>query len=197
MLHSWVPGADGSGFSAEHLPYGVFAPASGEPVEQGEPGEPFRVGVRIGEHILDLAALAQAGLVAGEPDDYATDSLNPFMAAGPDRWRQVREQLIDLTCDPAARDRVEAALWPAHAATLALPFQVADFVDFYSSRQHAENVGRIFRPDSPSLPAAWRHLPIGYHGRAGTVVVSGTDVVRPSGLRRVGDEVGYGSSWTS
>jgi fumarylacetoacetase len=77
---------------------------------------------------------------------------------------------------------------------LHMPFDVGDYVDFYSSQHHAENVGAIFRPDSPALPAAWKHLPIGYHGRAGTVVVSGTDIVRPSGLRRVGDAIGFGPS---
>src|SRR5690606_19139319 len=91
-------------------------------------------------------------------------------------------------------DLVEPHLVPATEVRLHMPFDVGDYVDFYASQHHAENVGAIFRPGSPALPAAWKHLPIGYHGRAGTVVVSGTDIVRPCGLRRVGDAGEYGPS---
>jgi fumarylacetoacetase len=96
--------------------------------------------------------------------------------------------------DEAYRDAVEPHLHALEAVTLHLPFEVADYVDFYASEHHAGNVGALFRPDDPRLPAAWRHLPIAYHGRAGTVVVSGTEVVRPSGQRRGADGPEFGPS---
>jgi fumarylacetoacetase len=187
---SWVPGADGSGFPAEHLPYGVFAEIERDGDGAGAGRRSARVGVRIGEHVLDLARLAQDGLVAGAFDQ---PSLNGFMAAGPGAWREVRSRLTDLVGDDTWRSRVEPALLPLDAVELLLPFTVADYVDFYSSLEHATNLGRLFRPDSPPLLPNWRHLPVAYHGRAGTVVVSGTPVVRPHGQRRPpGGEVVFG-----
>jgi len=187
-LESWVPGAQGSGFPAEHLPYGIFAeadPAASAP-GVGVPGLTgrARVGVRIGDHILDLARLAGDGLVDG-PFDAPT--LNPFMAEGPEHWSAVRSRLIELVCDAGSQARVAAALVPVERAQLLLPFTVADYVDFYSSLEHATNLGRLFRPDGDPLLPNWRHLPVAYHGRAGTVVVSGTPVVRPLGQRREPD----------
>jgi fumarylacetoacetase len=181
-LTSWVSGADGSGFPAEHLPYGVFSDAGGA----------RRVGVRIGDRVLDLARLADAGvggldaLAAGA---FAAPSLNGFMALGPERWTTTRAALTDLVCDPAHRAGVEPALVPVTDVALHLPVDVADYVDFYSSIEHATNLGRLFRPDAEPLLPNWRHLPVAYHGRSGTVVVSGTPVVRPSGQRRAGDAV--------
>lgn len=150
-----------SGFGIDHLPYGVFSVAGGE----------RRVGVRYGDGVLDLHA------ATGRPE-LAQPSLNAFMALGADVWRQTRDEAAALVGT--------ADLVPLDDVVLHLPFEVADYVDFYASLDHATNVGAIFRPDSPALPAAWRHLPIGYHGRAGTVVVSGTPVTRPSGLTRDG-----------
>lgn len=175
MLHSWVPGADRSGYSAEHLPYGVFAPLG-----DGALGAP-RVGARIGNHVLDLAYLTEAGLLDGP---FATDSLNEFMALGPQRWSEVRAQLTELVCEPAFQVVVEPALVALDRVVLSLPFEVADYVDFYSSLEHATNLGRLFRPGSEPLLPNWRHLPVGYHGRAGTVVVTGTPVTRPCGQLR-------------
>ncbi|HMG42436.1 MAG TPA: fumarylacetoacetase [Acidimicrobiales bacterium] len=183
MLTSWVVGADGSGFPAEHLPYGVFA----------EPGGVPRVGARIGDHVVDLARLAQDRVLDGP---FAQPSLNGFMAEGPARWRLVRETLTELVCNTDFRDAVGPALLPLDAVALQLPFTVADYVDFYSSIHHATNVGRLFRPDAEPLLPNWRHLPVGYHGRAGTVVVSGSPVVRPSGQLGPGPDgaVGFGPS---
>jgi fumarylacetoacetase len=187
VLSSWVEGADGSAFPAEHLPLGVFSTGRGEP----------RVGVRIGDKVLDLARLAADGLVgiraAGEA--FAAPTLNPFLALGPETWLAVRDRLTDLVCDPAAEARVAPALVPLAAARLRLPIAVADYVDFYSSIEHATNLGRLFRPDAEPLLPNWRHLPVAYHGRAGTVVVSGTPVTRPAGQRRAGDgSIGFGPS---
>jgi fumarylacetoacetase len=186
-LSSWVPGADGSGFPAEHLPYGVFSTARS--------GSGRRVGVRIGDSVLDLARLADNGLVDGPFDRPA---LNPFLALGPDRWAATRARLTELVCDTSSRSSlssIEGALVPADDVTLHLPFEVADYVDFYSSIEHATNLGRLLRPGSEPLLPNWRHLPVAYHGRAGTVVVSGTPVARPSGQRRAPDgSIAFGPS---
>ena len=134
-----------------------------------------------------VAAVTLSGGEAALLSDIGGELCLDFMALGPEVWRQTREEvraLIEGGCEPL----------PIEEVTLHLPVEVADYVDFYASEHHARNVGAIFRPDSPSLPNAWRHLPIGYHGRAGTVVPSGTDIVRPSGLRRDGDAVTYGPS---
>jgi fumarylacetoacetase len=160
------------------LPYGVVR----------SPGEPPRPATAVGDEVLDLAGLAREGLLAGALDD-AVDlldrpDLDAFLAAGPTAWSGLRERLLELVHDLAAGERLGPHRRPLTTVQPVLPWTVADYVDFYSSRDHATNVGRIFRPDGPELPAAWDHLPIGYHGRAGTVVVSGSDVVRPSGLRR-------------
>jgi fumarylacetoacetase len=187
VLTSWVPGADGSGFPAEHLPYGVFSVR----------GDSRRVGVRVADTVLDLARLAAdgtGGLDGASAEIFARPSLNAFMAQGPARWRTVRERLTELLCDDAWRDLASPALVPLAEVTLHLPVEVADYVDFYSSIEHATNLGRLFRPDAEPLLPNWRHLPVAYHGRAGTVVVSGTPVVRPCGQRRVGDEVTFGPS---
>jgi fumarylacetoacetase len=166
-MTSWVPVPEGSGFPADHLPYCVFT----------APGVPARVGAGVGDHVLDLA-------VALDDPVFAMPSLNPFMAQGPRRWRAVRSRLVDLLADPRPGAAVRAALVPRPDVALRLPFEVADYVDFYASLDHATNVGRMFRPDDAPLKPNWRHLPVGYHGRAGTVVVSGTPVVRPHGQHR-------------
>jgi fumarylacetoacetase len=187
-LSSWVAGADGSGFPAEHLPYGVVFPASG--------GGP-RPAVRIGDHALDLARLV-AGDVAGlaGPGRGLLDrpTLDPFLAAGPERWRGVRARLTEIVCEPSHRPAAEPALVPLADVMPVLPFAVADYVDFYSSIEHATNLGRLFRPDAEPLLPNWRHLPVAYHGRAGTVVVSGTPVPRPAGQRLVDGAPAWGPS---
>jgi fumarylacetoacetase len=133
--------------------------------------------------MIDLESLASArGSDLAEL--FAADSLDPLMRTGPSGWREARRWLQAVLADEDAADDIAAAAHPAGSAAMLLPFGVADYVDFYASEHHASNVGKLFRPDSPSLPANWRHLPIGYHGRAGTVVVSGTDIVRPNGQRR-------------
>jgi fumarylacetoacetase len=110
------------------------------------------------------------------------------MALGPPAWRELRGRITRWLADDADRAFVERHLVPLGDVALHLPFEVADYVDFYSSEQHAENVGRIFRPGSPPLTPNWKHLPIGYHGRAGTVVVSGTPVLRPHGQRKAPED---------
>jgi fumarylacetoacetase len=167
--------AEGDPFGPHNLPYGVFSTAE-------EPGR-HRVGVRIGDQVLDAGA---AALALGSPYASLLDrpNLNSLMGAGRTAWRDVRRALTAWVTVPAHRVDIEPLLHPLGSVTLHLPYDVADYVDFYASEQHATNVGKIFRPDGAALPANWKHLPVGYHGRAGTVVVSGTDVVRPSGQRK-------------
>ncbi len=164
---TWLDLPAGTGFGPDNLPYGVFSTAGTGP----------RTGVAIGEHVLDLAA------VTGDPV-HATGSLNAFMTRGPRAWAALRQQLTTWLGDEGHRAAVEPHLIPWDRVTLHLPVEVADYVDFYSSRHHAENLGRMFRPDSEPLTPNWKHLPIGYHGRAGTVQVSGTAVIRPNGQRK-------------
>jgi fumarylacetoacetase len=179
-----------SGFGPEHLPYGVFRRASAGSAARR--GDESRVGVRFGDGVLDLAALAADGLLDEDPALFAQPSLNRFMAAGPEVWRRVREALQALTAGPDA----ELAAVPLDEAQLLLPIEVGDYVDFFSSIEHASNAGRMFRPDGDPLPPNWRHLPVGYHGRSGTVVVSGTPIRRPHGQRRDAGDPGpiYGPS---
>lgn len=169
---TWVPGAEGSGFDLDHLPYGVFSRADQAP----------RVGVRIGEHVLDLAPVAELG----DPDSalaaaWRTASLNAFMVMGRERWELARDWVSEVLGNEEHRARTDPHLHPMGEVHLHLPFEVADYVDFYASEQHARNVGRILRPDAEPLLPNWRQLPVGYHGRAGTVLVSGSDIPRPSG----------------
>ena len=157
--------ADGSPFGLDNLPYGVFSDGGG----------PARVGVRVGDSVIDLAA-------ALGDEVFDAPSLNPFMATGPGSWARARARITELVAGDAVPD---GAVRPLGDVELTLPFEVADYVDFYTSEAHASNLGRLFRPDNPEpLLPNWKHLPVGYHGRAGTVVVSGTDIVRPTGQRK-------------
>ncbi len=137
-------------------------------------GDGPRVGVRIGDSVLDLAG------VLGE-QVFAEPSLNAFMAQGRVRWTDVRARISELLTSERHRAGVEAALRPLPGVRLHLPFEVGDYVDFYASEHHAANVGRLFRPGAEPLLPNWKYLPVGYHGRAGTVVASGTPVTRPDG----------------
>jgi fumarylacetoacetase len=180
---SWIPVSERSSFGVDTLPYGIFSVRD----------EDARVGVAIGDHVLDLAPLAAEQNLDGA-HVFAQASLNPFLAAGPRAWAAVRGWLCELLTEEPHRALVEPHLVALPDVRLHMPFEVADFVDFYASQDHAENVGTILRPGSPALPRAWRHLPIGYHGRAGTVVPSGTAIMRPCGLRIDGDTPTYGPS---
>jgi fumarylacetoacetase len=167
---TWLDLPADSLFGPDNLPFGVFS--------TGPDGD-RRAGVAIGDRVLDVSRLDLPNA-----RDLAAPTLNGFLSRGPGAWAATRGRLQHLLADPAHRADVEPWLLPRDEVTLHLPIEVADYVDFYSSRHHAENVGRILRPGSPPLTPNWRHLPIGYHGRAGTVQVSGTPVLRPCGQRR-------------
>ncbi|WP_427884699.1 fumarylacetoacetase [Kribbella sp. GL6] len=173
---SWIDIPDGSPFGPDNLPLGVFRLGDEEP----------RVGAAIGDQIIDLAPVASAQMLDGA-QLFAQPTLNAFLALGRPAWRATRNWLLDLVRNANDRDAVEPHLIPQSAVSMQLPFEVADYVDFYASEQHATNLGRLFRPDSEPLLPNWKHLPVGYHGRAGTIVASGTDIVRPSGQRKPPD----------
>jgi fumarylacetoacetase len=175
---SWVPGAAGSGFDVDHLPFGVFRAGGGR----------ARVGVRIGDFVLDAGAAAElTGMESGRRWD--TGSLAPFLTLGPRAWSAARDWLTLALTESEYRDAVRPHLVPLADATLLMPVEIGDYVDFFASEHHATALGRLFRPDAEPLLPNWKHLPVGYHGRSGTVVVSGTEIVRPHGqLRPAGSE---------
>lgn len=172
---SWLAIPADHPFGLQTLPYGSFS-SPRHPAQR-------RVGVAIGDQVLDLTTAAQR-LLPGRAGDFSSGSLDAFLAAGDGAWAQVRAALTSWLSDDYYRSAIEDLLVPAADVTLQLPFSVADYVDFYASEQHATNIGAMFRPDAEPLTPNWRHLPIGYHGRAGTVMVSGTPVRRPCGQSR-------------
>ncbi|MBC7677461.1 MAG: fumarylacetoacetase [Pseudorhodobacter sp.] len=172
-------------FGLHNLPYGSF---------RLQHEQRARVGVAVGDHVLDLTAVSTV-LLPARAELFSSGNLDRLLSGGPAVWAQVRDAVSSWFSDTATRSAVEHALHAAADVVMLLPFTVADYVDFYSSEHHATNVGRMFRPYSDPLTPNWKHLPIGYHGRAGTVVPSGTPVVRPSGQRRSADgETVFGPS---
>ena len=169
-LRSWVESANdpASEFPIQNLPFGIFRRRGRE--------EPPRGGVAIGDQILDLAAL---GLKTGP-------TLNTLAAAGRRTWKTLRKQLSKGLSDPGQRRRLQRHLVPMKQAELFLPVAIGDYSDFYAGIHHAKSIGRMFRPDNPLLPN-YHWVPIGYHGRASSIVVSGTPVVRPSGQTKAPD----------
>ncbi len=177
LMKSWVDSANAPGhpFPLNNLPYGVFSTASAEP----------HCGVAIGDMILDVTALEEAGVIhVDEVPVFDLPMWNEFMDMGPDTWASFRARLQDLLsegADPATRAQLEKALVPQADAEMHLPFAVSEYTDFYAGRHHATNVGTMFRGPENALPPNWLHIPIGYNGRASSVVVSGTDFHRPWG----------------
>lgn len=171
---SWVESANGHvDFPVQNLPLGIFSDGDGA-----------RGGVAIGDCILDLASLAASGLLDREAALAAAaasgDALNPLLALGAGPRRALRRRLSALLSDPSARAAVEPLLHRAEACTLHLPARIGDYTDFYVGIHHASNVGALFRPDNPLLPN-YKYVPIGYHGRASSVRVSGAPLIRPRG----------------
>ncbi len=182
-LESWVPSAQApaTDFPIQNLPHGIF--------RRRGTGERPRGGIAIGDQILDLAELARRGLfhgAAGRAAEAATaTTLNGLLALGRSHWTALRQALSALLREGSEQHRKDPAalaglLVPQADAEMLLPVAIGDYTDFYASLHHATNVGSMFRPDNPLLPN-WKHMPIGYHGRASSVVVSGTPIARPSG----------------
>jgi fumarylacetoacetase len=195
-LQSFVDVPTGSDFSIHNLPYGVFRPSAG--------ARP-RIGVAIGDAVLDLSVLAERGLLSGralgDGDAFRQPTLNAFMALGQPAWREARARLTRFlrVSDSTIRDNRplrQAALHPIASVEMLLPATIGDYTDFYSSREHATNVGTMFRGPDNALQENWLHLPVGYHGRTSSVVVSGTDIRRPMGQTKAddADSPSYGPS---
>jgi len=174
MTATWLDVPANHPFGLATLPYGVFSTTD---------PDLRRVGVRIGDLVLDAGPAAEfVGMESGVC--WAQPSLNHFLSLGQSAWTAARAWLTEVLSNPAHREAIEPYLIPLAEVSLHLPIEVADYVDFYASESHAINIGKIFRPDGDPLTPNWKHLPIGYHGRSGTVVVSGTDIVRPKGQRK-------------
>lgn len=186
-LRSWIHVEKGSDFPIQNLPFGIFQMKDASP----------RTGVAIGEYILDLAELSKLGYLNNLKQDalqkvFEKDTLNDFIALGKPVWRSVRERIsellnsdnAELRDNTAAREKVLHKQSEAH---MLLPVKVGDYTDFYSSIDHATNVGTMFRDPKNALLPNWKHIPVGYHGRASSIVVSGTPFHRPKGQMKPAD----------
>jgi fumarylacetoacetase len=186
-LRSFIDMSPESDFPIQNLPYGSFTPPNGSGA---------RIGVAIGDFVLDLSVLADAGLLGDEAqtERYFSDPvLNRFMERGRSVWRSTRQRITELLSKdcPILRDDTELrarALCPRKRVTLSIPIRVGGYTDFYSSIDHARNVGSLLRNPANALNPNWRHIPIAYDGRAGSIVVSGTNIHRPSGQTRPSEE---------
>ncbi|CAA6670820.1 unnamed protein product [Spirodela intermedia] len=183
-LRSFVEVLPESHFPLENLPYGVFRPSAG-----GSQAEP-RPGVAIGDYVLDLSAVAAAGLFDGpllkKSSCFSQTSLNKFLEMGRPAWKEARSTLQKLLSadEPTLRDNAdlkEKCLFPMDKVQMLVPMVIGDYTDFFSSMHHAKNCGTIFRGPENPIAQNWFHLPIAYHGRASSVVISGTDITRPRG----------------
>ncbi len=186
-LRSFIDVAPDSHFPIQNLPYGVFTAGAGSSA---------RIGVAIGEEVLDLRVLAETGLLAGgalgDGAVFKESTLNAFMALGRPAWTAARSALTTLLKhdEPRLSDDAglrDAAFHRQSAVEMALPAAIGDYTDFYSSREHATNIGIMLRGKDNALQPNWLHLPVGYHGRASSVVISGTDLHRPMGQTKPAD----------
>jgi fumarylacetoacetase len=181
-LTSWVEIPEDSDFPIQNLPFGIFK------TKYLEPG----TGVAIGDHIIDLVYLSSNGFFEDLylPEGiFNQDTLNEFIALGKEKTRAVRERISELlqSDNPTLRDNKiarEMVLVPVEEAIMLLPVQIGDYTDFYSSEQHAYNVGCLFRDPDNALMPNWKHIPVGYHGRSSSIVISGTDIYRPKGQQK-------------
>lgn len=184
---SWVSVAPDSDFPIQNLPYGVFS----TPEDRRH-----RIGVAIGDFVLDVSALThlfQGPVLSKAKEVLQSPTLNAFMGLGKPAWQEARETLQHLLAPdtPTLRDNVDLrtkALLPQSRCTMHLPASIGDYTDFYSSIHHATNVGIMFRGKENALMPNWRYLPVGYHGRASSVVISGTDIRRPNGQTKPAED---------
>jgi fumarylacetoacetase len=181
LLTSWVESANSADtdFPLNNLPYGVFSTNSLEP----------RCGVAIGDMVLDMAALEEEGILElAEQPVFDVPYWNDVMELGPEAWTMLRDRLMAmLTADSAEQSAVAAHLVPMSDIRLHMPLVVSEYTDFYAGKHHATNIGTMFRGAENALPPNWLHIPIGYNGRASTVVVSGTEITRPNGQLKAPD----------
>lgn len=182
-LKSWLDVESTSDFPIQNIPFGVF----------NLKGKDARCGSRIGNYAIDLATMTELGyfddLQLKDQSVFYESTLNPFIALGRESWRKVRQRISDLFQHDCVklRDDDEAkskVLFPIDDVEMQMPVQVGDYTDFYSSIEHATNVGTMFRDPANALLPNWKHIPVGYHGRSSSIVVSGTDIYRPKGQTR-------------
>ncbi|HEY4651369.1 MAG TPA: fumarylacetoacetase [Pontibacter sp.] len=184
-LHSWIEIAPDSDFPIQNLPFGIFETDNRDP----------RVGVAIGDYVLDLCAVARLNffeLIDIDPNVFHRPYLNDFIALGKPTWRAVRNRVSALLRNDndeisGSSDLIDRCLVKQSDVRMLLPVKVGNYTDFYSSIEHATNVGTMFRDPKNALLPNWKHIPIGYHGRASSIVVSGTDVRRPNGQTKAPD----------
>ena len=188
MFKSFIEISPESHFSIMNLPYGIFAPKAG--------GEP-RVGVAIGDNVMDLAVLEEEGFfdacLLGKERVFAKPTLNDFMSKGRTIWIEVRkiiQTILSDTCMELQENDalLDSVLYRFDEVNTYLPVQIGDYTDFYSSKEHATNVGIMFRGKDNALMPNWVHLPVAYHGRASSIIVSGTDIYRPEGQIKLNNE---------
>lgn len=181
LMTSWVESANSAetDFPLNNLPYGVFTTNWLE----------ARCGVAIGDQIVDMAALEEEGLITlAEEPVFDVPYWNDVMDLGPAAWASLRARLVELlSADAPDQAAVAPHLVPMDEARLHMPMMVSEYTDFYAGKHHATNVGTMFRGAENALPPNWLHIPIGYNGRASTVVVSGTDITRPNGQLKAPD----------
>lgn len=175
-LRSWVDSAQGSLFPIQNLPIGIFSTNQKAP----------RAGIAIGDYILDLAVCFEKGFIKIDnvsENIFAQDSINSYLELGRPVWRSVRSQISDFlnATNSSNASFASEVLVLQSEAKMHLAMKIGDYTDFYSSLEHASNVGKIFRPNMEPLLPNWKHLPVGYHGRSNSVVISGTDFHRPNG----------------
>jgi fumarylacetoacetase len=193
-LKSWLPVGEDSDFPIQNIPFGVFL----------TPDDIITIGSRIGNFVIDLGALHQLGYFEGialTDDIFLQDSLNDFISDGKKTWRLVRNRISEIFEDsnPALRDQEkhrETVLFSIDEAEMQLPVHIGDYTDFYSSKEHATNIGKMFRDPENALLPNWLHIPVGYHGRSSTIVPSGTAIRRPKGqtLPKGADKPVFGAS---
>ena len=178
-LRSWIPVPENSDFPIQNIPFGVFLTRD----------DIITIGTRIGDHAIDLGALHQLGYFKDIPltdDIFLQDTLNDFISDGKKTWRLVRNRISELFEKnnkelQANKDHQKIVLFTLDEIEMQLPVQIGDYTDFYSSKEHATNVGKMFRDPENALLPNWLHLPVGYHGRSSTIIPSGTPVRRPNG----------------
>ena len=174
-MQSWLPVPRDSDFTVHNLPFGIFSVDGGTP----------RAGVAIGDQIIDLTDVHEAGLFEGlsiDADALRYASLNAFISHGKTVTSQVRERLQAALCNPESLlKEYPRCLIPMHLTQMHLPIEIGDYTDFYSSLEHATNVGTLFRDPENALLPNWRHLPVGYHGRSSSIGISGAPICRPAG----------------
>ena len=187
-LTSWLETPDNSDFPIQNLPFGVFKKGD----ESGRPG------VALGDYVIDLKKLADLGYFEGlalpAQEVFSQPSLNAFLSHGKDAWRSVRTKVSELFRGENDRlkdnhEHRQEVLHHRSEVKMLMPVEVGDYTDFYSSEEHATNIGSMFRPNNPLMPN-WKHLPVAYHGRASSIVASGTPIHRPKGQKKPAEEGG-------